>query len=212
MENETRRTAGYYLSSAISYIMHPFLMPVWFLAIMFATGIIPAFLPAGIRNYLFMVFGVDTLLVPILGVALMKTFGIIRDYSLSTRAERRLPLIIVALCYGLCAYMLRSLPMLFMLQKVMWAAMFCAVFALCVNLGWQISLHMTAAGALVGGVLVMLVAGYPNMVWVFCIAVVLAGALGTARLYLGKHNPAQIAAGFFGGFAIASLVMLFWPW
>lgn len=211
MENKPTRTTGYYLSTTISYIMHPFLMPTWFLVILFTTGVIPTFLPPAIRNYLFMVFSINTLLVPIIGVVLMRAFGIIDNYSLSTRADRTLPMLIVAICYGLCAWMLSSLPMMMLLQKVMWAAMLCTIFALCVNLGWKISLHMTSAGAIVGAVLVLLVAGYNDMVWVFCGTLVMAGALGTARLYLGKHTPAQIAGGFFGGLVISFLVMLLWP-
>lgn len=212
MENENKRTAWYYPSKVISYIMHPFLMPLWFLVLLFATGIVPLYLPAPIRNYLFLVVGVDTLLVPIMAVVLMKVFGLISDYSLESRSDRTMPMLVVALCYGLCAWMLSSVPMFFLFQRLMWAATICTVFALCVNLGWQISLHLIAAGAFVAGVLVLLIAGYPNMVWIFCLSVLLAGALGSARLCLEKHSPAQIAAGFFGGFIITALVMLLWAW
>ena len=44
----------------------------------------------------------------------------------------------------------------------------------------------------------------PFAVTVFC-----AGALASARLYLGCHNAAQIFAGFCGGFCVAALALLF---
>ena len=37
----------------------------------------------------------------------------------------------------------------------------------------------------------------------------LAGLLGSARLWLGSHNLAQIAAGLAGGYTIALLLILF---
>ena len=36
-----------------------------------------------------------------------------------------------------------------------------------------------------------------------------AGALASARLYLGCHNGQQVLAGFCGGFAVATLAVLF---
>ena len=41
------------------------------------------------------------------------------------------------------------------------------------------------------------------------IAILCAGALASARLYLGCHNGQQVLAGFCGGFAVAALAVLF---
>lgn len=138
------------LSRGVSYLLHPFLMPVWLLLILFGTGILPIYLPVGIKRYILMVVTVDTLVVPALGILLMRVFGLLGDFSLSRRYERTLLMLIVALCYGLCGWMLGSSPMLFLLRRMMFAAMACTLFALLVNLRWQVSLHMTAAGAATG--------------------------------------------------------------
>ena len=167
------------LSRGVSYLLHPFLMPVWLLLILFGTGILPIYLPVGIKRYILMVVTVDTLVVPALGILLMRVFGLLSDFSLSRRHERTLPMLIVAL-----------------------------FFALLVNLRWQVSLHMTAAGAATGMVAILLYAGYTNLVWVFCGAVLCSGVLGSARLCLGKHTPAQVAVGFAGGFLLAVAVLL----
>ena len=164
------------LSRGVSYLLHPFLMPVWLLLILFGTGILPIYLPVGIKRYILMVVTVDTLVVPALGILLMRMLG--------------------------------SSPMLFLLRRMMFAAMACTLFALLVNLRWQVSLHMTAAGAATGMVAILLYAGYTNLVWVFCGAVLCSGVLGSARLCLGKHTPAQVAVGFAGGFLLAVGVLL----
>lgn len=167
------------------------------------------YLPQGAKSYILTVVIVDTLIVPAVGIWLMKMLGLIKDYSLSTRHDRMLPMAVVAICYGVCGWMLGSAPMLFLLRRMMFAAMLCTVFAFVVNLRWQISLHMTAMGAAVGMVFLLLYAGY-DVVWIFCGVVMCAGLLGSSRLYLGKHTPAQVGAGFAGGFILSTLVLLFW--
>lgn len=64
-------------------------------------------------------------------------------------------------------------------------------------------------GAVVALLVVMNVAGVGNMVFPLVVAVLAAGALASARLYLGCHNAPQVLAGFCGGFAVATLAVLF---
>lgn len=196
------------LSRGVSYLLHPFLMPVWLLAILFGTGILPFWLPAEIRRYILLVVTVDTLVVPAAGIFLMRAFGLIGDFSLSQRRERTLPMLVVAFCYALCGWMLGSLPVFFLLRRIMLAAIACTLFAFVVNLRWQVSLHMTAIGAATGMVALLLYAGYTGLIGIFCGAVLCAGMLGSARLYLGKHTPAQVAVGFAGGVLVAGAVLL----
>ena len=65
---------------------------------------------------------------------------------------------------------------------------------------------MGAAGALR---VIMSVADPGRSLVPFAVTVFCAGALASARLYLGCHNAAQIFAGFCGGFCVAALALLF---
>ena len=56
---------------------------------------------------------------------------------------------------------------------------------------------------------VMNVVGVGNMLIPLTVVILLSGARASARLYLGCHTPLQIAAGFFGGFAVTTLAVLF---
>lgn len=56
-------------------------------------------------------------------------------------------------------------------------------------------------GAAVALLVVMNVAGVGNMMVPLMVAILCAGALASARLYLGCHNGQQVLAGFCGGFA-----------
>lgn len=204
------RVVWYGLSRAASYVFHPFLVPVWIMIVLLGAAVFPFYMSAGVRRYIVMVVAIDTLAIPAMGIVLMRLLGIIRDYSLSTRHDRILPLAVVAVCYGVCGWLLDGAPVLFLMRRMMFAAMACTLFALAVTTRWQISLHMTAWGGATGIVLLLLVAGY-DVVWILCGAIAVSGIVASARLRLGKHTPAQVGVGFAGGLLIASAVMLLWP-
>ena len=63
--------------------------------------------------------------------------------------------------------------------------------------------------AVVALLVVMNIAGVGDMMVPLMIAILCAGALASARLYLGCHNGQQVLAGFCGGFAVAALAVLF---
>ena len=48
-----------------------------------------------------------------------------------------------------------------------------------------------------------------NLMWLLCITVVIAGALGSARMALRRHNLLQVLAGAVTGFLCVSLTMRF---
>lgn len=195
------------LCQAVSFLLHPFTMPVWLLTVLFVVGIIPAFIPHAVKNYLWTIILLYTFVIPAMSVCLLKVFRLIPDLSLATRRDRIFPMIVIAIGYGVCYWMLGVFPFLFILRRMLLAAMFCVLFAFVINLFWQVSLHMTAIGAAVGLALILLIAGY-DVVWLFCLAVIAAGTLASARLFLGRHTPPQIYTGFAGGFIIAVSVLL----
>ena len=122
---------------------------------------------------------------------------------------RILPLLIGALCYILCAVTVAKIPSAVFLRKFMLAAACCELLCLGVSFYWKISLHLTGMGAVVALLVVMNVVGVGNMMVPLVAAVLCAGALASARLYLGCHNGRQVLAGFCGGFVVSVLAVLF---
>ncbi len=207
--NMTKKPVAYYLSRVLSYAMHPFLLPLYAVLLLFETRLIPVYVADGMKHYLLGLVVLNTLLIPAVAVGLMRLFRLIPDLSLSRRRDRIPVLFIVALCDGICGWLLKDVEGVFLLRKFVFAAMGCAIFAFGVNLHWQVSLHMTAAGGMVGVLMILLFGGFDLLSIPFCLTVLLSGALASARLYLGKHSPAQTAVGFFGGMVVSVAVMLF---
>lgn len=196
------------ISTAISWVLHPFLLPLYVLAALLTLTVF-AYYPSGVKFYLSWVVTLYAVIIPVLAIGVLRSLGRISDYRIDNRRERYLPLLIGAVCYLLCALTIAKIPSVEFLRKFMVAAACCELMCLVVSFYWKISLHLTGMGAVVALMVVMNVAGVGNMMVPLMISVLCAGALASARLYLGCHNGCQVLAGFSGGFVIMSLAVLF---
>ncbi|MEG2240761.1 MAG: hypothetical protein RSB23_01465 [Alistipes sp.] len=195
------------LSHGVSWILHPFILPLYMmLVLLFHTAF--AYYPANVKIYLAWVVMLYALIIPLLALGVLHSLGRISDYRIDIPKERMLPLLIGVVCYLLCAITIAKIPSAIFLRKFMLAAACCELMCLIVNHYWKISLHLTAIGAVVALFVVMNIAG-GQLLWPLMIAVLCAGLLASARLYLGCHNGTQVFAGFFGGFIVAILAVLF---
>lgn len=196
------------LAHGISWVLHPFLLPVYMIALLL-TATTFALFPANVKFYLLWVILLYAVLIPVLALGVLRSLGRISSYRVDDRHERLLPLLVGTICYLLCAITLAKIPSVVFLRKFMVAAACCEVLCLVVSLRWKISLHLTGMGAVVALLVVMNIAGVGHMLIPLSVAILGAGALASARLYLGCHNGMQVLAGFGGGFLVATLAMLF---
>ena len=196
------------IANLLSWVLHPFLQPIY-LMVLLLTMTTFAHYSIGVKLYLMWVVVLYAVLIPLLALGVLRSLGRISDFRVDNRRERILPLLIGAVCYVLCAITFAKIPSAIFLRKFMVAAACCEVMCLVVSLRWKISLHLTGMGALVALLVVMNIVGVGNMLIPLMVTILCAGALASARLYLGCHNGAQVLAGFCGGFAVALLALLF---
>lgn len=196
------------LSHGISWVLHPFLLPLYLIVVMLTMTVF-AHYPAGVKFYLLWVVALYTVIIPLLMLGVLRSLGRISDWRVDNRRERLLPLLVGIVCYVLCAFTIAKIPSAEFMRKFMLAAACCEAMCLVVSLYWKISLHLTGMGAIVALLVVMNVVGVGSMLYPLSVAVLLAGALASARLYLGCHNGRQVLAGFCGGFTVAALAVLF---
>ena len=153
------------ISTGISWVLHPFLLPIYMMALLLTMTTFAHYSP-NVKFYLLWVVALYAVIIPVLSLGVF-----LRKFMLA--AARRVPL-----CLGVSFY-------------------------------WKISLHLTGMGAVVALLVVMNVVGVGNMMVPLVAAVLCAGALASARLYLGCHNGRQVLAGFCGGFTVSVLAVLF---
>ncbi|MBD5420866.1 MAG: phosphatase PAP2 family protein [Bacteroides sp.] len=188
-------------SNLISWIFVPLMMPVYGIILIFALSFL-RFTPFHTKLvFTLIVFGAN-FLVPMILVLLLKKMGVIEDVGLNGRKERLIPYVITIVCLagtGIFLY-LKMAPL--------WVAMFYAGGALAglinllVNFRWKISAHAAGIAGLVA-MLIQVTKEGPSaegMVWWIVGAILTAGLLGSARIWLGRHTLMQVIAGSAVGF------------
>ncbi len=189
------------IAQAVSYALHPLLIPSYGLGILFILK--PFFvtiIPGSAWWMIFLMLSVLTVILPLFMMGVLRFMGILPNLSLSLKHERTYPLILVAACYLVAFMILKKLDIsdIFILYYL--GATICALGLFAINQFWKISLHMTALGALTAVFTGLSASGIMDMPMWIATLIFAAGMLGFARLKLGQNNLGQVASGYFFGF------------
>ncbi|MCC6840151.1 MAG: hypothetical protein IT230_08335 [Flavobacteriales bacterium] len=185
----------------LSLVLHPVWMPT--LALFIAFHIDPhltfTFSAQGQRVLLGMVF-IMTALFPIASMVMLWRSGMVSELAMPVRSERIMPYLLTLVYFGMAYYLLRRTPNSSTTLSL-FAGMFMALAAdLLITWRWKVSLHMTGIGGLIGMVLGLMLVHGVRTPWL-PVLLLLAGALGTARLLVTDHTPAQVYVGALIGMA-----------
>ena len=123
--------------------------------------------------------------------------------------ERVVPYLIFITSILVCIFFLYKMLMPFWLLAMLIGACVALVIALCVNFAWKISAHAIGIGGLLGAIMGVARIHMINPYWAFIVVLIVAGLLGTSRIFLKRHTPMQVYAGFCLGFIctfVASLM------
>lgn len=193
---------------AISMVFHPFLQPVYVMCLLMGGRAFAAVYTPEARIYIAAVVTLYTLILPALIIGLLKSTGRLQSLRLDQPRERILPLAAGAVCYIVCAVTVGRIPSADIIRRMMLAGACCETVCLLVTLRWKISLHMAAAGGCTAILMMLYIAGLESLLPAFAAAIVVSGMLASSRLYLGRHNLMQTAAGFAAGFFVTVAALL----
>lgn len=194
----------------LSAVFSPLLVPTYACAI--ALWITPlAVLSERTRLLLSLLIFAFTAAVPMATIIFMIRAGKVADSSISNRKERTIPYLVTLCCYLGAALFLWTKHAPLWLSNFFGGAAVAIVFALLINnlLKWKISAHCSCMGGLCA--MVYFIAahhfGIVMMTPWLVGAMLLSGAVGSARLYLRRHTPAQVYAGFLMGLIVEYVAM-----
>lgn len=196
------------LSKALSVLLHPLAVPLYLMLLLVAGPTQLAYYPLSVKFYLLWVTALYTAVIPLLSVGLLRSMGRISSFTIDRRSERILPLVIGIICYLLCSVAVGQIPSAMIVRKFMLAGACCQLFCLAVTFYWKISLHLAVQGAVAAFLVLLTFGNAGNLTVALAVAVLCAGALASARLWLGCHTIRQITAGYVGGFIVSALAVL----
>lgn len=187
----------------LSYLFHPLLMPLYATAILFNTNnyLAHAINPAAEKIIYLIVFA-TTYLLPSLTAMLLLQHGKIQSLQMEQLRERNIPFLTTAVFYIACFYLLQKIPMVHVLGYAILGAAISIFISFLINLKWKISIHMVGIGGLMGLLYVFSQQLHFNLLIPVAVVAIVAGALGSARLAISNHVPAQIYTGFILGFSV----------
>lgn len=120
------------------------------------------------------------------------------------KERRMVPYIIAIVCYFSCFYILSYYKIPYCFTSIIITALLIQLACALINIWWKISTHMAGIGAFTGGLVVFsLRFSYNALLWL-CIALLVAGIVGTSRMILRQHKLSQIYIGYLLGLVISS--------
>lgn len=189
------------LAHALSILLHPLLMPVITLGLAFTLDPhLSYFIEPRSQLVILAMVGIMTVVFPLLSITLLWRSGLVSGPTLPLRQERTAPYAMTLLYQAMAYYLLRRSELDPATFSLVIGGMVALLATLLINLRWKISAHLVGIGGLLGSLsgLVFLHGTIgPLQLAPF---ILVAGALGTARLLVSDHSPAQIYAGGAVGF------------
>ncbi|MBR8534749.1 PAP2 family protein [Carboxylicivirga sediminis] len=198
-------------SKIISTVFHPMLIPTLGLFLIFNIGGHFSYLPLDHKRIIYLIVFLSTCALPLSLMPLFMLLGVIKSIYMKNRQERILPTVFTGIFYCLGYFFLSRIPVVpSFIQSFMLATIIAIAIALLITLFWKISMHMIGIGGLTGALLALSFR-FGLDIWIlFSLAIIIAGMVGTARLYLKAHTPAQVHTGFIlGGLVVFAGSLIF---
>ena len=196
-------------SKILSFVFHPVLMPTYaILLLLYFSKVFSQFMPIEQKTHLINLTLIFTLLLPLLGVFLLKKLKIVSSIYMENQKERKWPLLIAISSYYLLFRMFEFLYIHPIIIKLVLGAILILFLAVIISNFWKISLHMLGIGGVLGAFLAIHTLFGGN---IFLIITLLfcAGLVGFARVNENAHNLKQTYLGFIIGTCIEFLIFYF---
>ena len=190
----------------ISMVFTPFYLPLLGLIALFIFSYM-SLLPIAYKlPVLFFVY-LFTVVAPSLLIHIYRRIQGWTSHEMGWKERRIVPYIISILCYFGCFFWMeyRNTPRV--ISIILVAALTIQMACAFINVWWKISTHTAAIGGVAGSLVSYSIAFSFNPLWWLCLVLLLAGAVGTARMILRQHSLSQVVGGFLVGAACAILVI-----
>lgn len=188
----------------LSMVFRPYYMPIVGFVSLFTFTYLNL-LPFYYKIPILLMVYVFTILLPRLCIWVYRKLNGWAPVQLRLRENRVVPYILFILSYVACLYLMYRMHLPRYMCGILYSALLIQMACAIVNIWWKISVHSAGSGGVIGALLAYSVLFMFNPVWWLCLLILIAGAVGTARMLLRQHSLAQIVVGTLvgvvGGFA-----------
>lgn len=205
------------LAKILSFIFHPLFILVYVLTLLMVINPYLFRIPdEKIKVVFFTYTMVSLIVIPVISILILKQLNVIKSFRMEDKMERVGPLIIVGIVYMWLFLNYKntaSVPIIF--AAFLLGSVFSVFVSFFINNFTKISLHTVGMGGLTAAVMLMkyklkydtlyvnlyFLGQYNvNIYLILLLVILIAGLIGTARLYLNAHTTKQVYLGYLIGF------------
>ena len=196
-------------SKILSFVFHPVLMPTYaILLLLYFSKVFSQFMPIEQKTHLINLTLIFTLLLPLLGVFLLKKLKIVSSIYMENQKERKWPLLIAISSYYLLFRMFEFLHIHPIIIKLVLGAMLILFLAVIISNFWKISLHMLGIGGVFGAFLAFQYL-FGGKLFLIILLLLCSGLVAYARINENAHTLKQVYLGFLVGTCAEFLIFYF---
>ena len=197
------------IAKVISILFDPFIIPTWgFILLLLSPFYFSTFLIFQAKLFILAIVFVSTFIVPVFTKGLIKYFSH-NEIDFSNRKDRLLLFLITAVSYYIGYTFLKQMIFFSSFKIFLISAAITILLLLLISSKWKISVQTAGIGGLTGIYLALCFRLYLNAILPVCILFLICGMVGTSRLILKRHTPAQIYAGFLLGFITNFAIIMY---
>jgi hypothetical protein len=194
------------IAKIITYIFHPVFMPtaLAFVIVYLSPNYFGAISQKQVNLWLLSI-GITTLFFPLFSIGLMKPLGFLSSFHMPTAKDRIIPLMTSMIFYFWVNHVFGNMPGVtvpLILRVLLLGNFWAIILVFMFNIFTKVSIHTAGAGVMVGIMAVLMIISPINMLAPFILSLLIAGAIGTARLILRAHVPHQIWLGYIIGILV----------
>ena len=196
-------------SKILSLVFHPVLMPTYaILLLLYFSKVFSQFMPIEQKTHLINLTLIFTLLLPLLGVFLLKKLKIVSSIYMENQKERKWPLLIAISSYYLLFRMFEFLYIHPIIIKLVLGAILILFLAVIISNFWKISLHMLGIGGVFGAFLAFQYL-FGGKLFLIILLLLCSGLVAYARINENAHTLKQVYLGFLVGACVEFLIFYF---
>jgi membrane-associated phospholipid phosphatase len=193
-----------------SSVFHPLIIPTLGMIVLFNLETYVAYsIPPQAKRFILGIVFINTAIAPVLSIFMLKRMRLIKDVLLDERSERFFPLLLSALYFFLTYFLLRRVSLPSIVYFYVLGATLLVLLSMVITFRWKISIHMTSMGGFTGFLIVTSLLLRTDISVLILAAILVSGLVGSSRIRLNAHSPAQVYAGYLMGVGVMLLLYMY---
>ncbi len=196
------------IAQALSIALHPYLIPTYLTLIILCTDALFMLYPWRLKFYMLWASALYSSIMPIITCGALHFIGRKPRYKILRRNPRLTALLVSTGCYALGAINFMGRESLGIFFEIATTGLCCCIIMLLCLRRRPLSPYLVTIGSTITFLTMLNIIGRASHLTSLLAAILLAGCLTSARLYLGREDTTQAAWSLLAGIAACLITLI----